>query len=122
MTWTGFPERILFPASEFMKVSESKMFGCDLPYLLLWLLLALFILLSLSSFLFPIQEHASPATVSAYAPGYFIRSNAVGSIRVIPIAGSALKSPVSNTIKAIISPYIEENEALPPTRKIPESY
>lgn len=91
------------------------------PYHFLWLILAFFSLLIFSSFFFPARE-APTELIFPYAQGYYIRSRATGSIRIIPYAGQAFKSPVSNTIKAVISPYIEEDENKISARQKSESY
>ncbi len=87
-----------------------------LSYFLLWILLASCALLFLASLIF-IAHKPDSAFLSQYAFGYCIRSRKAGIIRIIPFSGAAFRSPVSNSIHAIVSPYIEAEDDNLPAKK-----
>lgn len=95
----------------------------ELPYRCLWAFLALLALI-LAASLAPHDSRLSEGPPPIYPAGYSARPRdpgISGVIRVIPLAGTAFKSPASNSINAVVSPYAAPDGGAAAVKK-PSSY
>ena len=88
-----------------MENGKESMAEKRLPYYGLCGLFALVGLALLLSFFFKQQQTSAITNPALYVEGYYIRSEKLGIVRVIPFSAPAFRSPAADNLRAIISPY-----------------